>query len=182
MAESTVAELATAVGAVAGNAIGDAGSDGPFDASADSPPPHTKCDPSSPFTSVAPVAGGINTPRNEISVDLSSDELTMYVSVGDGDANFQIARATRTSVSSPWSAATPLGTSINAAGVQTADPTLSADGLTMYFSSFVAATPAHTFDIYAAVRATPVQEFASPQLIGVLQSDFNESRPRLRRF
>jgi hypothetical protein len=83
----------------------------------------------------------VNTPRSEEETDISSDGLTLYIRRAEGyeltpngAPNWDIWVSTRATTNDPWDTPVNLGSPINTP-VEDMDPSISADGLTMYFSS-----------------------------------------------
>ncbi|HEY4179968.1 MAG TPA: hypothetical protein VGM90_24165 [Kofleriaceae bacterium] len=128
------------------------------DANADAPDAVTAC---SPWTNVRPqtaTSGG-----SDFGPTLSADTLTLYFDSGraGGVGNADIWTATRASTSADF------GPAVNLSTVNTTDfdrsPTLTADGLTLYFQR--GETPGR---LYRAVRAQPSDPFGPPQLVAEL--------------
>jgi len=85
----------------------------------------------------APVNLGppVNTTRSEEETDISADGLTLYIRRAEGNApNWDIWVSTRATTDDPWDTPVNLGPPVNTP-VEDMDPSISADGLTMYFSS-----------------------------------------------
>jgi len=83
----------------------------------------------------------VNTERSEEETDISADGLTLYIRRAEGSEltpngvpNWDIWVSTRATADDPWDTPVNLGPPVNTP-VEDMDPSISADGLTMYFSS-----------------------------------------------
>ena len=83
----------------------------------------------------------VNTPRSEEETDISADGLTLYIRRAEGSdltprgvPNWDIWVSTRATTDDLWGVPVNLGPPINTP-VEDMDPSISTDGLTMYFSS-----------------------------------------------
>jgi hypothetical protein len=155
-------------GAVEANA--DAALDGQADAPSDGPT--VRCDIAKPFGAPVLVAGLTNT--TAMSVSLSPDELTIYVT--NSLAPQIISVATRATRSAPFGSLASVG-NINTAisGNDTHDPSITADGLTLYF---VSQPPGQNWSwIYFSTRANTAAPFdaLSPGLVNV-NADMQHAR------
>jgi Tol biopolymer transport system component len=139
------------------------------DAAGDAAP--ARCDPAGTFDTPV-VLTGFATAADETSVSLSPDELTLYLSSNDtattsGAHDIYIAQ--RASLSDPFTGLTPLA-GVNSpsgpGGVEDYDPTISADGKTLIFSSN--RKPSEGFHLYVATRSSTLAAFSTPApLMGV---------------
>jgi WD40-like Beta Propeller Repeat len=146
------------------------------DASLDAPRPDAgvpaKCNAAMPFVGIQKLQN-LDTPKNEIGVDVEVGGRTLWVSV-DG----KLARSTRTSDAEPWSVPSPITNSLTNQ-TYTDDPSLSDDGRLLFFAAGSPNSPLH---IYRATRTSIGTDFVgSATLVGVLNSSASDSRPRLRR-
>jgi len=93
-----------------------------------------------------------------------------------GGVLYQIYFAARSSAEQPWAEPNQehLG-AINSAAYQSADGFLSADGLSLYFSS----NRARTSDLYVARRATLNDDFGTPEALADLNTAWEERMPWL---
>jgi Tol biopolymer transport system component len=130
----------------------DARTDGPPPDAPPDAPPVARCDPSKPFGAPMPV-----TELNSTAVDQGAklvDDLTMYFG-SNRTGVFGLYMATRSSPSQPF--ATPVALAlVNAAGAASG-PTLTADGLTLYYA--LVPTGAQTGDLYVTHRASKADPF-----------------------
>jgi len=95
---------------------------------------------------------------------LSNDELELYFS-SPKNGTPDIWRATRASADLPWEAAVRVA-ELSSTVAMDVEPELTADGLTIYFSSErTGATP--TFRMWSARRASPLSAWQVPQLVVV---------------
>ena len=136
------------------------------------------CDVTAAFTSFA-VLKNVNSPTNEYSATLMPDEKTIFLSSSqnpyDGGATPEmILTATRATVAVDFSTPT-IAAGVNINGQQVGDPSLSADGDTMFMTSFTT-----SWDIYVATRSTPQAVFSTPQLAANVNSNNTDIRPALR--
>jgi hypothetical protein len=143
----------------------------PADAGAiDSAPP--ACDPSKPFGTPVEIKE-IDTAANEWSAWLSVDRLTIYFARDQPCCN-QLYSATRASVQDPFGTPTAL-TALNDQTAQTSNPTVTADGLTMYLHSENRTNSVGLWDIYTSTRPSTAAAWGTPALVaGVNTPDFDE--------
>ncbi|HEY0482611.1 MAG TPA: hypothetical protein VGD37_34050 [Kofleriaceae bacterium] len=162
---------ATIDGAMIDASTIDARTDGP---PPDAPPdaaPVARCDPSKPFGTPMPV-----TEVNSTALDQGAklvDDLTIYFgSSRDGVSGLYMA--TRSSPSRPFGTPTPL-TLVNAAGAASG-PTLTGDGLTMYYA--LIPTGGQTGDLYVTHRASKADPFpAGSPVANVNDPSFDDLDP-----
>lgn len=132
----------------------DGGSDGPSaDASPDARLPTCF---GQAFSAPAAVAS-LNTTAPDMFLRLSADELTAYMSRGGGAAAPMFFVATRASATSPFGTATSM--TVGAAS-ELLSPTVTADGLTMLFTSARTGTLGLQ-DIWMATRGTTTATFGN---------------------
>ena len=123
----------------------------------------------------------VNSPYDEWSPSISSDGLTLFFSepwdsrYGSLHPNGLNPRAniwmtTRPSSAAAWSAPVNLGPSINTEGVF--DPSISADGLSLYFGSFWPGSPTGKCNIMVATRASTAALFGTPVFLQILPSTY----------
>jgi Tol biopolymer transport system component len=107
---------------------------------------------------------------------LSIDELELFYTF-DPSSNEHIARATRATVTDPWS---DQGLVPELSSMLAGWPTLAADGLTLYFEGRTA-VGAPT-DIYVTTRDAVGSPFGPPALVPVIDTTtFNEGDPEISR-
>lgn len=112
---------------------------------------------------------GINDGGEDVDLTLSPDELELLFVSGRG-GNQDVWRARRTSIGAAWSAPM-LASELASASVET-DPELSADGLTVLFSS--QRSPSQRNDIWFATRASTAQPFGTPARLAELSGSGDE--------
>ena len=119
-----------------------------------------------PWTEPENLGRGINTDVNDFEADISRDELTLlFVSDrqgGLGKADIWVSK--RASIDAPWGPPVNLGPTINSSASDM-DPSTTADGLTLYFSSRRAGGLG-SCDIWVAKRATPKDPWGNPVNLG----------------
>jgi Tol biopolymer transport system component len=128
----------------------------------------TRATTSGPFLSPANLGPVVNGPGDEGAPSISSDGLSLYF---DSDASRQggqgsgdIWVTTRPSTSAPFGAAANLGPTINTSFAE-GHPDISADGLSLYFSSGRPGTCGEG-DIWVARRPTTTEPFGIPVNLG----------------
>ncbi|HEX7843904.1 MAG TPA: hypothetical protein VF469_40795 [Kofleriaceae bacterium] len=154
---------------------------GPPDAAADaSPPPDSpppdaapapRCDPSKPFGAPTPITE-INSTSRDQGAELIDDLTIIFGS--DRNNTTGLYMATRPSPTGPFG--TPVAVAaINAAGKATG-PTLTADGLTMYYA--LIAPGQTTGDMYVTTRPNKSAAFpAGTQVLGLNDPTFDDLDP-----
>jgi Tol biopolymer transport system component len=142
----------------------------------DATPP--RCDPSKPFG--APVLqDSLNSPLDDDYLWLSPDELTAYVSSTrtGGLGNFDLWGASRASSAGTFGTATNLA-ALNSAAADYR-PTLTADGLTIFFDSNRGSPDTH-YHIYVATRADVAADFGTPSLLTAInQANTDDQSPNV---
>jgi Tol biopolymer transport system component len=137
---------------------------GPSPDVASAPP----CNLSAPWGTPVPITE-LNSPQDDFSPWLSNDERTVYFS-STRDGPERIYVATRASVTAAWGAPALLP-GIASGSATDGGPTLTDDGLTMYFQSSRASTSAaNEWDIFRATRATTSAAFGNVTLLTTLSS------------
>jgi hypothetical protein len=124
----------------------------------------------SSFTTSAPVSA-LNTTANETYMRLSADELTAYFA--RQETEYILYVTTRPSTTAPFSVPTKVTITGNGAN-ETTSPTVTSDGLTMYFTSNRTGTMGGR-DIYRATRAVTTVDFGSITNVTVLNSAMTEN-------
>lgn len=115
----------------------DAGPDTDASADADAGFVWPGCDPLAPFESVVAVTE-INTAQSETSARLSPDQLTLYFSRAPSNLDYgDLYVATRGKATDPFSNVTLLDPPTTTGIKGDHDPVVSADGLTLWFDSYV---------------------------------------------
>jgi Tol biopolymer transport system component len=134
------------------------------------------------FTFGTPVNLGpkINSSCNEYDPAVSADGLELYFQScragGNGDTDLYIA--TRHSVEEEWQPAVDLGPTVNSSSAESG-PSLSADGLTLYFNSNrPGGFGGH--DLYMTTRDSRQSLWKKPVNLGpAVNSEFNEINPNI---
>ncbi len=124
----------------------------------------------------------INSSANEYDPALSADALELYFQSsrpgGYGDSDLYVAK--RASVRDEWQAAQNLGPVVNTAAAESG-PSLSADGLTLYFNSNRQGGFGGQ-DLYRTTRASRQAPWGKPVNLGpVVNSTFAEINPNISR-
>jgi hypothetical protein len=120
------------------------------------------CDLTQPFGALQPLTS-LNTSAHEQFATLSPDELTIYFSsnrLAPGTAQVDIYVATRTSREEEFGAPVNLAV-VNHAG-DDRSPSISADGLELYFHS----SRSGDYEIYVSTRTTIAAAFSAPVPLG----------------
>ena len=138
------------------------------------PTPTATCDRTKPFG--APVlVTGLAADAHAATPRRSSDEVTLYVTTHVGTKP-TLARTTRTSRTAPFGALLPLTTL--ASPVKDNDPSVSADGLSLWFSSERNGTIGN--DSFLASRAKPTDEFTSAAILPRVNAGGKDQHPYFR--
>ena len=159
--------LLAACGSVDENRHLDGGSDGP---TPDTPDARVPTCWGQAFSAPAPVAS-LNSAAPDIDLRLAPDELTAYFSRVGSAAPTMGYVATRASATAPFGAPSSmtLGTS-----AELYSPSVTADGLTIYFTSSRTGTLGMS-DVWKATRATTTASFGSVANVTELNSTATES-------
>jgi hypothetical protein len=137
-----------------------------------------RCDIMSPFGPLVRAPGPVNTDWYPSSAALTGDGLSMFITVHPGGIGpIQLMLTARSSQAAMWGAPTPLSSLLNFSS-QNADPALSANGLTLYYS---AGTSFFERQLYVASRVNPQTEFGNVAKLEKLASVGHNGRPTLRR-
>jgi len=108
----------------------------------------------------------VNSPADDWTPDISSDGLSLYFASdrAKGLGSYDIYVSTRAATDDPWGEPVNLGPRINSpAGDGT--PSISADGLSLFFGSFRAGGHGHA-DLWVTTRATRNDEWNVPVNLG----------------
>jgi len=125
----------------------------PPDTGPDAPPP--PCNLSAPFGTPTPLST-LNTSKYEAQAELSPDALTVYFESDRLNAGLNVFTASRPNTSSAFGSVAPLA-SLNFAGADTWNVTLTGDALTAYFVTDQNAVNR----MYKATRASSLASFGS---------------------
>ncbi len=113
----------------------------------------------------------LNTPANETFLRLAADELTAYFARQDPDET--LFYSTRSSTTAPFSVPVKLPITGNGT-LETTSPTVTADGLTLYFTSSRTGTLGGR-DIWRATRAATTTNFGSITAMTGVNTDATEN-------
>lgn len=120
--------------------------------------------PETPWEPPERLGSVINTPAcHEVEPCLSSDGLSLYFASNQNSSNrqrFDIWVSTRKAKNELWEPAVPLGPAVNAGGAWA--PSLSANGLVLFFSSARPGGVASPTDIWMARRASLLDPWTEP--------------------
>jgi Tol biopolymer transport system component/tetratricopeptide (TPR) repeat protein len=123
----------------------------------------------------------VNSPYDEIEPCISADGLSLYFSEpyitafgrlrpNGLNPNANIWMTTRLNVKAAWGTPVNLGPSINSYGAF--DPSISPDGLSLYFGSFWPGSPTGRCSIMVATRSSAADPFGNPIYLGILASTY----------
>jgi hypothetical protein len=113
----------------------------------------------------------INSASNEAGITLSSDGLELYFSSerSGGRGNYDIWVSTRQSVNDPWDSPANIGSTVNSSYSESY-PSLSSDGLTLYFSDAYSGSPRSGGigggDIWMTTRPSRSASWGTPMNVG----------------
>ena len=131
----------------------------------------------SPFGAPVLIASLANA-FNDSSPWLSPDGRRLTFASGrDGGFGFELYEATRADRADAWSA--PVRLTSLGSSMEEENPTLSADGLEMFFSS--SRPGMGRYDVWTTKRSAPDQPFAPPTLVAELSSALDDIGTRLSR-
>ena len=136
------------------------------------PPPAPLCDPTKDFEAPSEVAG-LASQGYDLQARLSADELTIYFA-SDRTGDFDIYVASRSHLTDAFGAPAPVRGRVNTPGVSDQAPTVTADGLTLYFQSGNAGNP---LDIFVSTRPTTTADFGAPADVANVNSGQNDTDP-----
>ena len=131
------------------------------------------------FGAVTNLGPPVNTSSNEGVPRISSDGLSLYFtsdrSGGFGERDLWVAK--RTSTEDQWEPATNLGPTVNSSDHDWS-PSISTDGLTLYFCSWLRPGGYGKFDIWQTVRPTVNDEWGTPENLGSpINTPYQDSMP-----
>ena len=119
-----------------------------------------------------PTTGGVFDP------ELRPDGLVLYDSPSVGPGQQTIARASRSSLASPFSASQAMHELDIGSPPGAADPSISPDELVIVYSGTLDNSMLPT-DLYYATRETPDAPFGTPELVPVVNTTFDEADPEV---
>jgi len=118
-----------------------------------------------PWGEPANLGSAINTTRSEFEPDVSPDGLILvFTRAGTNPPDWDIWMATRPTRDDPWGMRQNLGPTINSP-VEDMDPSISADGLTLYFNSRRSGGYGG-MDVYMTTRSTRDDPWGEPVNLG----------------
>ncbi len=128
----------------------------------------TRASVSDPWGQAVNLGPTINTPFDDVDECISADGLSLYIDSfregGYGGTDIWVAK--RETLSDPWSEPINLGPTINTTGESA--PSISADGLVLFFSDFFGPRPGGYGepDIWMATRASVSDPWGEPKNLG----------------
>jgi len=113
------------------------------------------------------LGGAVNSPENDGTPSISADGLSLYFNSqrSGGYGHFDVWVATRDTIDGAWGEPMNLGPDINTSTMDGCEH-LSADGLTLHFTSHDRADGHGNWDIYATTRATVSDPWGPPVNLG----------------
>jgi Tol biopolymer transport system component len=135
----------------------------------------TRADTNGPFGTPKPVAE-LNDPTDQDIAPWLVDDNTLYFASQRGGTSYDLYRTSRSGRGAPFETPTPIG-ELNTTSIET-DPVVSADGLTIYFSSDRPGG-AGDLDIWMATRATTNDGFGAATDVSELNTSAPEWPSRL---
>lgn len=141
-----------------------------------------RCNVTTPFTSSV-LLKNVTTPADDFRITLSDDERIAYFktvySPDDAGAVHRIWTSTRTSASSDF--ATPvLADELNSPGSISGGPSLTPNGLTIYFFSNRPGGVNGSLDLWVATRGSTSQKFSQPGPLMTVNTASDETGPTIR--
>lgn len=124
--------------------------------------PAPRCDLTKPFGAPVAVAGKVNTASHETAPSLTSDELTMFFQRTVGLDGGDILVSRRASITESWGE--PEALPELAGNGADYSPTVTGDGLTLYWSEILSASPRNEA-IKIATRATTSAKFGGVRVL-----------------
>ncbi len=135
------------------------------------------------FSPALPLPAPVNSPFDESGPCLSDDGLTLYFASNrpGGSGGSDLWTATRKTTDDPWGEPVNLGPTVNSR-YNDGHPSISADGLTLYFDSRRPGAPGQSGcnDIYMTKRATVHDAWGKPEPLAV-NTEEHEYSPDIAR-
>ncbi|UCG56601.1 MAG: PD40 domain-containing protein [Phycisphaerales bacterium] len=115
-----------------------------------------------PFVEVHNLGSGVNSPANEYTPSVSPDELTLYLSRGEGADGFDVYVATRSLTRAPFDSARRVANVNSSANDKY--PSISSDGLTLFLDSHRLPNtgPSGYEELWVATRSSCCEHFSTP--------------------
>ncbi len=130
------------------------------------------------FSPAVPLPAPVNSRFNETGPCISDDGLTFYFASDrpGGSGDFDLWMATRATTDDPWGEPVNLGPTVNSRYYDN-HPSISADGLTLYFDSRRPGLPGQSGhnDIYMVTRATVDDPWGEPEPLAVNTEEYDYS-------
>jgi Tol biopolymer transport system component len=126
----------------------------------------------------------VNSSAGGFAPSISADVLELYFTSNrpGGQGDFDIWVTTRATTDDPWGTSVNLGPTVNSSGGEGL-PSISADGLTLYFSDYwglVRPGGYGGYDIWVTTRATKDDEWGTPVNFGsIVNSSANDFTPSI---
>jgi OOP family OmpA-OmpF porin len=139
-------------------------------------PSGSSCDPKAVFGPPR-LLDGVNSSSSEINAQLSPDELTIYVASSRG-GTYDLYAATRATRAGSFGAPGALE-NLNSASRNEEGPSISSDGLTLYFASNRNGATGPEFDLFVTTRISSAADFPAPMEVAMVNSAATDSTPSL---
>jgi hypothetical protein len=143
----------------------------------------TRATVSDPWGQAVNLGPTINTPFDDVDVCISVDGLSLYIDSfregGYGSTDIWVSK--RETLSDPWGEPVNLGPTVNTSESESA-PSISADGLVLFFSDFFAPRPGGygDTDIWMARRASVSDPWGEPKNLGpAINTSATEAHPNI---
>ncbi|HNS19888.1 MAG TPA: hypothetical protein PKH24_05285 [Sedimentisphaerales bacterium] len=115
----------------------------------------------------------VNTASIEECASISADGLTLYFDSNRDHEQHDIYMTTRATPDAPWGPAVSLGSTVNRPNAGDYSPSISADGLELYFSSYRSGGYGRS-DLYVSRRATVNHAWGPPTNLGATVNSVSE--------
>jgi len=123
----------------------------------------------------------VNSAADQCYISISADELSLYFSSNrsGGYGAYDLWVTTRETTDEDWGAPVNLGSTVNSSGYDT-DPSISADGLLLFFQSTRPGGLGGESDIWMTRRATINDEWGEPVNLGpIINSSASDDHPNV---
>ena len=109
----------------------------------------------------------VNTSSDDATPCISADGLSLYFASDrpGGRGSIDLWVATRTTTDAPWGEPENLGDTVNSWADEVC-PSISADGLELYFSDYLVTRPGGYYDLWVTTRDTIDGEWGTPENLG----------------
>jgi hypothetical protein len=140
----------------------------------------TRPTPEDPWGTPSNLGTIVNSSANDCSAKISADGLALYFTsdrFGRIDVDYNLWMTTRATKQDPWREPVSLGNVVNSVNASDGDPSISPDGLTLFFSSDRPGGYGDN-DLYMTTRPTTNGVWGQPVNLGpVVNTSFGESQP-----